>query len=177
MYFYCKDCGFTLFELIVTISIISILSLICIPHYHNMMQKQELNSIRPLTQQYLSFAKSQALVLHTPVVICSSENLNQCQNNQWDKGVIIFTDKNRNKSIDTDEHILFKTEHNLKYGHLTWSGSSSSTHVLTLQGDTGLPRGAAGSFYYCSNAAQIKTDLRLYIGKMGNIRPDTNYRC
>nr|WP_267284018.1 GspH/FimT family protein [Acinetobacter piscicola] len=140
------------------------------------MQKQELNSIKPLTQQYLSFAKSQALLLHTPVVICSSENLIQCENNQWNKGVVIFTDRNRNKVVDADEHILFKTEHNIKYGQLTWKGSSSSTYVLTLQGDTGLPRGAPGSFYYCSTA-QIKNDLRLYIGKMGNIRPDTNYVC
>ena len=176
MYFYCKDHGFTLFELIVTISIISILSLICIPYYHNLMQKQELNSIRPLTQQYLSFAKSQALLLHSPVVICSSETLIQCENNKWNNGVVIFTDKNRNKVVDADEHILFKTEHNIKYGQLTWRGSSSSTYVLTLQGDTGLPRGAPGSFYYCSKT-QINNDLRLYIGKMGNIRPDTNYVC
>jgi len=176
MYFYCKDNGFTLFELIVTISIISILSLICIPHYHNLMQKQELNSIKLLTQQYLSFAKSQALLLHTPVVICSSENLIQCQNNQWNSGVVIFTDKNRNKSVDADEHILFKTEHNIKYGRLTWVGSSSSTYVLTLQGDTGLPRGAPGSFYYCG-INRPEDNLRLKIGRMGNINPESNRNC
>ncbi|MEG0483371.1 MAG: GspH/FimT family protein [Acinetobacter sp.] len=176
MYFYCKDHGFTLFELIVTISIISILSLICIPYYHNLMQKQELNSIRPLTQQYLSFAKSQALLLHSPVVICSSETLIQCENNKWNNGVVIFTDKNRNKVVDADEHILFKTEHNIKYGRLTWVGSSSSTYVLTLQGDTGLPRGAPGSFYYCGTA-HLENNLKLNISKMGNIRPEPNSNC
>lgn len=176
MYFYCKDNGFTLFELIVTISIISILSLICFPYYHNLMQKQELNSIKPLTQQYLSFAKSQALLLHTPVVICSSENLIQCQDNQWNNGVVIFTDKNRNKSVDADEHILFKTEHNIKYGRLTWVGSSSSTYVLTLQGDTGLPRGAPGSFYYCG-INRPQDNLRLKIGRMGIINSVPNSNC
>lgn len=176
MYFYCKDNGFTLFELIVTISIISILSLICLPYYHNLMQKQELNSIKPLAQQYLSFAKSQALLLHLPVVICSSENLIQCQDNQWNNGVVIFTDKNRNKSVDADEHILFKTEHDIKYGRLTWVGSSSSTYVLTLQGDTGLPRGAPGSFYYCG-VAHPENNLKLNISRMGNIRPEPNRNC
>ncbi|MEG0488093.1 MAG: GspH/FimT family protein [Acinetobacter sp.] len=140
------------------------------------MQKQELNSIRPLTQQYLSFAKSQALLLHSPVVICSSETLIQCENNKWNNGVVIFTDKNRNKVVDADEHILFKTEHNIKYGQLTWRGSSSSTYVLTLQGDTGLPRGAPGSFYYCGTA-HLENNLKLNISKMGNIRPEPNSNC
>ncbi|MEK7739203.1 MAG: GspH/FimT family protein [Pseudomonadota bacterium] len=112
------------------------------------MQKQEIRIISAHIQQHVSYARSQALVRHTTVVICSSEDLIRCEKDKWNKGLLIFTDKNKNKQVDSEDHILLKTENKIKYGKLTWVGSASSRDVLTLQGDTGLPRGSPGSFYY-----------------------------
>lgn len=176
MYLYCKQAGFSLFELIITVAIVSILAFICVPTYHNWAEKQEFDSINALTQQYFSYAKNQALILHVPIVICSSDDLIQCKNDQWNKGVIIFTDHNRNKRVDPEEKILYKTEHNIKYGQLTWKGSASSTHVLTLQGDTGLPRGAPGSFFYCSQHTN-EHHRRYYVSRMGMIRHEPMQSC
>lgn len=168
MYFYCKERGLTLFELITTICILTIISLICLPHYHNWMQKQEIRIISAHIQQHVSYARSQALVRHTTVVICSSEDLIRCEKDKWNKGLLIFTDKNKNKQVDSEDHILLKTENKIKYGKLTWIGSASSRDVLTLQGDTGLPRGSPGSFYYCSQYDEVN-NKRYKIGRMGAI--------
>lgn len=168
MYFYCKARGLTLFELITTICILTIICLICLPHYHNWMQKQEIRIISTHIQQHVSYARSQALVRHTTVVICSSEDLIRCEKDKWNKGLLIFTDKNKNKQIDDDDQILLKTENKIKYGKLTWVGSASSRDVLTLQGDTGLPRGSPGSFYYCSQY-DAENNKRYKIGRMGAI--------
>ncbi|ENU58946.1 putative type 4 fimbrial biogenesis protein FimT [Acinetobacter guillouiae MSP4-18] len=176
MYFYCKEQGLTLFELITTICILTIICLISLPHYHNWMQKQEIRIISSGIQQHVSYARSQALVRHTTVVICSSEDLIRCEKDKWNKGLLIFTDKNKNKQVDSEDHILLKTENKIKYGKLTWVGSASSRDVLTLQGDTGLPRGSPGSFYYCSQYDEVN-NKRYKIGRMGAINLGSPPEC
>ena len=176
MYFYCKEQGFSLFELITIIVIIAIISLISLPFYHDWMQKHEIRSIHPMIQQHISYARSQALMHRTTVVMCSSESLVQCEKDKWHKGIVIFIDKNKNKQIDRDEHILLKTEKNIKYGALTWIGSSSSREVLTLQGDTGLPRGSPGSFYYCGHQ-DTGNNTRYKIGRMATLNSEPTSKC
>ena len=85
MYFYCKEQGFSLFELISIIVIVAIICLISLPFYHDWMQKQEFRSIHPMIQQHVSYARSQALARRTTIVICSSESLVQCEKNTWHK--------------------------------------------------------------------------------------------
>lgn len=169
MYANCKALGFSLFELITVIAIIAIISLLGFPYYQQWMQNQEVKSVTMSIQQHVSYAKSQALVLHSTVVMCASASLSQCEKNQWSKGLIIFTDHNKNKVIDESEQILLTTENPLKYGNLKWEGSSSSTDVITFQGDTGLPRGAPGSFLYCG-FDRNRNDLRFAVSRMGHVR-------
>ena len=171
MYANCKALGFTLFELITVIAILAIISLLGFPYFQQWMQNQEVKSVTMSIQQHVSYAKSQALVLHSPVVICSSKSLSQCENNQWNHGLIIFTDYNKNKVVDENEKILITSENHLKYGNLKWKGGSSSTYVMTFQGDTGLPRGAPGSLHYCSLDAN-QNDRHITISKMGQIRAE-----
>lgn len=176
MYFYCKEQGFSLFELMSIIVIVAIICSISLPFYHDWMQKQEFRSIHPTIQQHVSYARSQALARRTTVVICSSESLIQCEKNTWHKGIIIFTDRNKNKQIDDGELILLKTEKNIKYGTLTWIGSASSRDVLTLQGDTGLPRGSPGSFYYCGHH-DTDNNTRYKIGRMATLNKEPTEKC
>jgi type IV fimbrial biogenesis protein FimT len=176
MYFYCKAQGFSLFELITVIVLVVIISLISLPFYHEWMQKQEFRSIHPMIQQHISYARSQALIKRTTVVICPTESFLQCEKDKWHKGLIIFVDKNKNKQLDDDEHILLKTEKNIKYGSLTWIGSSSSRDVLTFQGDTGLPRGSPGSFYYCSHH-DTGHNTRYKIGRMATLNSQPTSKC
>ena len=171
MYFYCKESAFTLIELIVTIAVLAIITTLALPHFRHFQAKQEAENVNSLIRQHINSAKSIASVHHLKTIVCSSNSSHLCADNQWNSGIIIFGDKNNNKQIDLDEKVYSQVETNLHFGKLTWKGSSSSDSELTFQGDTGLPRGAPGSFIYCS---QDHTSLnkRFNISRMGHVRPE-----
>lgn len=176
MYPNCKANGFTLFELIVSISILSIIAMLAIPHYHELMERQEVSNLKPLLHQHISVAKNHAKTLHSNIVLCSSVDLKQCENDQWNFGIIIFNDLNKNKKVDENELIVAQTATQMKYGQLRWKGSASNPKVITFQGDSGLPRGAPGSFFYCGSK-NPQNHKRFYIGPMGHVRVEPTTEC
>lgn len=162
--------GLTLFELIFTISILAILYIVAVPYYHNFKAKQEAQSIPILLQQHLTQAKYLALTHRNNLVICPSSTLEQCEQDQWNRGFIMFLDNNQNKSIDENERIIMKHQTNVTYGDLAWKGSLRSSSI-TFQGDTGLPRGSIGSFYYCSSSLDLQH--RVILNMVGGIRKES----
>lgn len=176
MYIYCKESAFTLFELVVTMTILAIITVIALPHIHNFKERQELSKLLPMIQQHVSLAKNAATTYHTDVVICGSESLMACQNNQWHKGFIVFSDLNKNKKIDENEKILSALETDFKYGEFTWRGGIVNLHTITFKGDSGMPRGSQGAFYYCSYNSSDKHRY-LPISNMGHTRIENIKSC
>ncbi len=181
MYSYCKEQAFTLVELIVTISVIIVLAILAFPSYLDWKAKLELNHVIALIQSLNQTAKSNALLYHSNIIICSSSNITQCENDHWETGIIMFSDKNNNKQVDTDEMIHTKIDTQLKYGSLTWIGGVTNTKVLTFRRDTGQPRDSFGSFFYCSHH-QSSLHQRIVLPKTGLIRTNNdtktkNFSC
>lgn len=176
MYSDCKARAFTLIELLIIITIISIITMIALPFFHSFREKQELNQLHPLIRQHVLLAKNTAQVYQSRVVMCSSSNLSQCETNQWNKGILIFSDLNNNKQIDEGEKTHQVTRTEFKYGLLTWNGGATSPNVISFQGDSGLPRGSPGGFYYCSfnNTANHRY---IPISLMGHTRIENISRC
>ena len=168
MYFYCKEQAFTLVELIITLAVLAIIATLAIPSYFDLKAKQELNQVTALVKMLTQSARSYALTYHSIVVICSSSDLTRCNNDQWNSGVIIFSDLNNNEQVDTNETIHTSTNTNFHYGTLRWNAGVTSTKVVTFQGDTGLPRSAFGSFYYCNH--ELSFHRRLILPKTGILR-------
>lgn len=176
MYFYCKQQGVSLIELITCICIIGIIACIATPHFLHILQETEQKNIFPLLDQHIKFAKNSAILHHSDIVICSSVDLDTCQNDQWNTAIIIFIDRNHNQQHDMNEQLLQQTKTQLKYGNLKWNGNSTHRKLLTFKGDTGLPRGAYGSFYYCSNYDPSK-HLRFKMGQMANLNVASTITC
>ena len=171
-----KQSAFTLFELIICIALLAIITTIAIPFYHDSKERLEVAHVFPSLKQNIDFAKNTALTYHSDVVICASENLNSCQNNMWHKGMITFSDLNKNKKLDPQEQIFSVVATNVKYGHLKWNGNVSNLHSITFQGDTGLPRGAMGAFHYC-HFKKTQNSQYLPLGMMGILRKESNATC
>ena len=178
MYLYYKQRAFTLIELIVTIAVICIIASFALPMYHKLQESLELTRVSLIIRQHVTFAKNQARTHHTTIVICSSEYMKKCEINQCHNGIIIFSDLNNNKIIDNNETIYSTLKTEIRYGTFRFINNATNTknNTLTFQGDTGLPRGAAGGFHYCS--FNDKQQYKYYpVSLMGQIRVDKSDKC
>ncbi|MDR6628947.1 type IV fimbrial biogenesis protein FimT [Acinetobacter lwoffii] len=166
--------AFTIVELIICIAIIAIVASIALPYFHEYRSKQEAKNIPIKLSQINRYARSQAAVFHQNIVICPSQDSLSCQANQWNKNMLVFIDKNKNRQVDTGEQILQIDVLNLKYGNLSWRGALSLPSV-TYQAHTALPIGSNGSFYYCST--HLSNQQRIVLSKMGHIRIESLSSC
>lgn len=166
--------AFTIVELIICIAMIAILVSIAIPYFHEYRSKQEAKNIPIKLSQINRYARSQAAVFNQNIVICPSQDSVSCQANQWNKNILVFIDKNKNRQVDVDEQILHIDALNLKYGNLSWRGALSLPSV-TYQAHTALPIGSNGSFYYCST--HLSNQQRIVLSKMGHMRIESLPSC
>lgn len=173
--FYKKYLGFSFLEIVICIAIISIIYFYTIPYFHKHMAQAESTKTQNLFISSISMAKNHAATYRSNVVICSSENGEQCQKSQWHIGIIIFLDKNQNKQVDENEKIILYEKTNLKYGSLDWRGTLSSPSLTFMAKHNGLPIGSNGSFFYCS--FQNLPNKRFVLSKMGHIRIETTQNC
>ena len=166
--------GFTLPELLVTVLVLAIISFMAIPFYHNTQAKQEAQLLPMKLQMHLQQAKQSAVLYHNNMVICSSTDKENCSDNAWSTGLMIFADLNQNRSREDNEPIIDSHLFQLRYGSLRWQGSLRSTTIV-FQGDTGLPRGSIGSFYYCSQ--YDVPHRKIILNMMGIVRHETPSSC
>ena len=99
--------GFTLIELIITLSIISILTAYGIPSYRefklNQSMTQEINRL----SSTIGFARSQSIINGKHVILCATQSYTACDgNSQWHGGWMVFFDGNRNRRFDGDDRML-----------------------------------------------------------------------
>jgi type IV fimbrial biogenesis protein FimT len=101
--------GFTLIELMVTLSIATILGLVAAPSLRGMVAMARLKSHNGALQESLMLARSEAIKRHQRVVLCKSSDLATCAaGGDWNQGWIVFVDANDSASVNTGEPILLK---------------------------------------------------------------------
>lgn len=176
MYPNCKENAFTLFEMMITLSIIAILATIALPHFHDFREKQEVIGLLPLVRQNVNMARNNAVTFHSDMVLCASKNMSNCSKDQWNQGLIIFSDLNNNAQVDGSEKIYSKIETNVNYGSFKWRGGFSHPDSLKFQGDTGLPRDSPGGFHYCS-FKHPENNRYIPVSPMGHVRITPTPKC
>lgn len=99
--------GFTLVELMVTVTVMGILLTIAAPNFSDMLNTNRVQSqIRELYSQ-LSYARSEAVSRGRMVTICHSSNAASC-GGTWSDGLITCIDTNLDGSCGVGETILRK---------------------------------------------------------------------
>ncbi|TDR22715.1 type IV fimbrial biogenesis protein FimT [Marinicella litoralis] len=108
--------GFTLFEMIMGLCLISILSIYAVPNYRtfkqNSVMTQELNRL----VANINYARNQSITLSQHIILCSTETFLDCDGeSQWHKGWLVFVDLDRNRKYDNNDQLLL-VEHKMKTG-------------------------------------------------------------
>ena len=102
--------GFTLIELITTLSIASILLAIGVPSFQTLTQNSRMTATVNTIAVQLNLARSEAVKRKTRIIMCPSSDGLDCEDTIiWDEGIIMFTDNNKNGHLDPGEDLLKHT--------------------------------------------------------------------
>jgi len=95
-----KYSGFTLIELMTTLSVAAIAIALATPSFSNVVLNNRMASSHNLILSALATTRSEAITRGTNVTVCASTNRTSCNSSNWENGWIIFSDYNGNQIIN-----------------------------------------------------------------------------
>lgn len=129
-----KYLGFSLLELLVTLTVASILLFMGVPAWRDLQKQHHTKITLQQLTTTIAFARNTAILSHHKIIICPNDHLH-C-GNDWQLGWLVIQ---QNKII----RIFPEISHTPT---LTWKGLGN-INKITLQTD-GSTEGSNGSFYY-----------------------------
>ena len=120
--------GFTLIELMITVSVLAILLGIAAPSFRETLLNMRMTALANDLMTDLATARSEAAKRGVRVVLCTSSNGTSCTNTAWQNGWIVFADGvTTNGLVDTGESILKVARTPATSATITATGASSAT--------------------------------------------------
>jgi type IV fimbrial biogenesis protein FimT len=102
--------GFTLIELMVTITVLSVLLSLAVPSFREIIDSNRITTQTNDFVSTLNYARSEALKRSNPVTVCASTDGLTCAGaTDWSTGWIVFADINANGALDGAEAPLQKS--------------------------------------------------------------------
>lgn len=177
--------GFTLVELFVTLFIASIVVMYAIPGFGTFLKDNRLTTQTNLIVAAMNVAKSEAISKSITVTLCASDatqSTRSCDTNNWEKGWILFTDQDADRTVDSGVDTLIRTSdgsgssitirttdmENAGYVQYTASGFIYDDPAITAQDPN-------GSFKICDNRGASKA-MAVNVSNTGIVKTakDTN---
>ena len=159
--------GFTILELIITLTIICVLVELSVsPLQAFVAEKQGDRALRSISELIL-LARSEAAKHGQGVTLCPSSNGVECGGN-WRSGVLVFLDRNFDRKINQDDRTLRIKRDLTQRGTITWRAFGNRQY---LQIDSsGFLRYQSGNFSYCSESEDPKLARQLVVNSTGRMR-------
>ena len=163
--------GFSLIELMTSLSILTILLTSGIPSLTDFYTQYRADSSIRIIQQTLQFARNQAITLNRTVTTCAVIDEKCVQN--WQVGLTIFIDTNKNSQLDDSDKILYMTNAFNSKDIVKYNRTA-----IRFQPD-GLASGTNGTLKYCPSSATSPYSRAVVINQAGRVRfsTDDNINC
>jgi type IV fimbrial biogenesis protein FimT len=165
--------GFTLVEVLVTLSVLGVLVALGAPSFADLLGELRLQAVTTDLLQQLMLARSEAIKRNARVVLCKSADGERCtEDGPWEQGWIVFHDANNSGTREPREPVLQRLPP-LPAG---WrlSGNGPVTHYVSYDamGGARLVSGAfqAGTFTVCRQSAAAVQGRRIIINAGGRPR-------
>lgn len=165
--------GFTLLELIITVTILAIVITIAFPAILRQLANMEAKRIKYEIINTLSVAKAESSIRHQDLLICLSNGNGRCNRNS-DKFLLLFVDKNRNNNFDANSDLLLE-KRNLspKYGMMRLR-VGNNRHYTKFWGNSSKPRGHFGHIKYCPTSIYSQAMYQVSFNQVGVIKYKPN---
>ncbi|MBE0367282.1 GspH/FimT family protein [Pseudoalteromonas aurantia] len=159
--------AFTMIEMLITVAIMSILSLLSLASYSEILSNHLPEQHLRLVKKTLTFARSQAMVLDKNITICPLIN-NKCQPKQWHKPLTVFID-NQDLRIfgQNDKRLIIidaiKHPHNFTYPR----------RAIVFKPNGSIKGFTNGTFVYCierKSGKQVGLELTLSLAGRSRLR-------
>jgi type IV fimbrial biogenesis protein FimT len=160
------ELGFSLVELLLTITLSSILLTLAFPIYRHLTLELRLFILTERVNSTLHYAQSEAIRRQSVITICKSKNGKNCMGS-WKDGWIVLVNKKTIPSLENTE--LLRVYPALGYSDfLEWHGFRSDDY-LQLHPDGSSQN---GSFIICVHGISKKMTWLIIIAQTGRIRID-----
>lgn len=161
-----SELGFSLVELLFTITISSVLLTLAFPVYRHLILELRLFILTDRVSSTLYYARSEAIKRQNVITICKSKDGKSCSGS-WKDGWIVFINQSSTSSLENGQ--LLRVYSALSHwNYLEWHGFRSDNY-LQLHPDGSSQN---GSFIVCVNAFSKKKALLIKISQTGRIRID-----
>ncbi|MEX2132118.1 MAG: GspH/FimT family pseudopilin [Pseudohongiellaceae bacterium] len=106
-----KQSGFTIIELLITVSIVGILAALSLPSFVDTIESMRTNSQAKTLLSALNLARSEAIRRGANIAMCASGDGADCEADAWSEGWIVFQDNNADAdgdagSVDAGDEII-----------------------------------------------------------------------
>jgi len=163
--------GFTLLELLITLTIVSLLMAIGVPSMRDFIKNDRLVTQINTLVGHLAYARSEAALRHQSVVVCASGTQTSCSTNNWSAGWIIFVDSDNNSDFSAGEDMLRVVD--------ALSGGNSLTSTvgsLVIYDKRGFAPDSVGSFTLCDDRGDAHKKS-ITISTTGRVRQGGGGAC
>lgn len=160
-----KNSGFTLVELLTTVTIFTLLLAIAIPEFRSIAQHNQRVNAYNAFLSIVQFTRSEAIKRGNNVIICKWDSIQAaCDSTRdWQNGWAVFNDKNGNSTKNADEEII------RIHKSLPRNIQMHYNHIKLKYNAEGLSIGYSGTITFCSDSAQINKQ-GMTLSSIGRIR-------
>lgn len=165
--------GFTLIELIVTVTILAIIATIATPYILSILANMEAKRIAGQIDNTLTLAKAESYIRRQDLLVCLSNNGGLCHRDSF-KQLLLFSDKNNNNNFDAGiDYLIDEQSLNPKYSTL-YLRVGNNRHYTKFWGDSGKPRGHFGHIKYCPTSTYNQTTYQISFSHLGKVTYKSN---
>jgi len=165
--------GFTLFELMVSLSIAIPLMLVGSSNIKPLVLKSKMTNHVNTFISMQRLARQNAIFRQSIVTFCASKNGEVClSKTHWHEGVLSFTDHNSNRVVDDSDYIIHFQKTEIANLQVTWRAFQNRSY---LQFDTnGWTESQNGTFRFCFINESDAFSRALIINSAGRLRLSTD---
>lgn len=161
---YFATLGFSLLELLISLSILGIFLILVVPSFTPLWQKNKTTVVVNQLLSAINFSRSQAILADNYTVFCGSKDHIDCDGD-WSHGQIV--------KIDNSSSALRYFSGLPSGDRLIWQSSLAKNNYLKFS-PNGFTNGQNGSFYYCPKFPNQKYGAIIVVSLSGRARVDLN---